>query len=143
MGGRAFLVGLPRPTAVAKGGWLGGAPRSPGAPTKLRILDKHNPLWRSSALPVPALGCDRKSGSERSCDERSSCKSQTLPDPGPNRNRNEDDSHRDARPPIPFVVSVSLRDYQEVFSQIPGTLPPRTRALPDGTTGVRTNRTSG
>src|SRR3546814_19551995 len=55
-GGRAFLSGRPRPTSVAKGGWLGGAPSSPGAPTKLRILDKHNPLWRRSALPVPALG---------------------------------------------------------------------------------------
>src|SRR3546814_19443248 len=92
MGGRAFLVGLPRPTSVAKGGWLGGAPRSPGAPTKLRILDKHNPLWRSSALPVPARGCARKSGSERSCDQRSSGKCCTLPDPGQNRYRNEDRS---------------------------------------------------
>src|SRR3546814_3493274 len=71
-GGRAFLSGRPRPTSVAKGGWLRGAPRSPGAPTKLRILDKHNPLWRSSALPVPALGCARKSGSERRSEEHTS-----------------------------------------------------------------------
>src|SRR3546814_20379591 len=100
MGGRAFLVGLPRPTAVAKGGWLGGAPRSPGAPTKLRILDKHNPLWRSSELPVPALGCARKSGSERSCDQRSSWKCGTWHDHGPNRKRNGGDRSREATHPI-------------------------------------------
>src|SRR3546814_11325248 len=69
-GGRAFLSGGPRPTSVAKGGWLGGAPRSPGAPTKLRDLDKHHPLWRSSALPVASLRRARRWGTERSCDQR-------------------------------------------------------------------------
>src|SRR3546814_4872374 len=45
----------------------------------------------------------------------------------------------DARTPILLVGSVPLRDEQEVFSAVSGTLGDRIRAIPDGETGERTN----
>src|SRR3546814_16746519 len=45
----------------------------------------------------------------------------------------------DARTPILLVGSVPLRDEQEVFSAVTGTLGDRIRAIPDGETGERTN----
>src|SRR3546814_1008179 len=45
----------------------------------------------------------------------------------------------DARTPILLVGSVPLRDEQEVFSAVSGTLGDHIRAIPDGETGERTN----
>src|SRR3546814_12169263 len=45
----------------------------------------------------------------------------------------------DARTPILLVGSVPLRDEQEVFSAVSGTLGDRISAIPEGETGERTN----
>src|SRR3546814_20450640 len=45
----------------------------------------------------------------------------------------------DDRTPIILVGSVHLRDEQEVFSAVSGTLGDRIRAIADGETGERTN----